>query len=276
MRILVAPLCVFALFGAIHSPAVANDCPHNPDALGVSRVLEVDTTGGPLFGSIQYKSTLDLQPNEVVLTFDDGPHRQNTDRVLNALAEHCVKATFFPVGLWAAKHKDVLQRIVNYGHTVGAHSWSHPVNLGKMSFAAAQKQIERGFQAIDAAMTEPVAPFFRFPGLNDSKALRRYTSQRSYAVFSADIGTDDWRGISAREIISRTMARLKRRKSGIVLFHDTKSATAAALPWFLKALKQNGYRIVHLVPRHSYSPDGKPKFADASHKDPASPTGKPQ
>ena len=202
--------------------------------MGVSRVLEIDTSGGPRFGTLQYKQTLKLGPKEVVLTFDDGPHTRNTKRVLAALRRECVKATFFTVGTMAQNTPETLQAIAAGGHTIGAHSWSHPRNLGRMTSARATMQIERGFRTINAAVDTQIAPFFRFPGLNDSTALNAYAANRGYAIFSTDVSSDDWRGISANTIVRRTMARLKQKQSGIILFHDTKNATAAAIPALLQ------------------------------------------
>jgi len=234
------------------TPARASECLNNPDAIGVSRVLKIDTSRGPRFGTLQYKQTLDLGPKEVVLTFDDGPHGHNTQRVLAALKKECVKATFFTVGIMVQHNSDALQAIADQGHTIGAHSWSHPRNLGRMGAARATTQIERGFRAINAAVNIQIAPFFRFPGLNDSNALNAYAAKRGYAVFSTDVSSDDWRGIGARAIIRRTMARLNQKQGGIILFHDTKYATAAAIPALLRALKKGGYKIVHIVPERSY------------------------
>jgi peptidoglycan/xylan/chitin deacetylase (PgdA/CDA1 family) len=121
-----------------------------------------------------------------------------------------------------------------------------------MNKARATNQIERGFRAVNAAADSQIAPFFRFPGLNDSKAMKAYAAQRGYAIFSTDVSSDDWRGISSATIVRRTMARLNRKKSGIILFHDTKIATAAAIPVLLHALKANGYKIVHIVPARGY------------------------
>src|SRR5262249_2981728 len=68
----------------------------NPNALGIARVVEIDTTGGPGFGFEHFKSHDFLREGEVVLTFDDGPWPKNTPAVLAALAAHCTKAIFFP------------------------------------------------------------------------------------------------------------------------------------------------------------------------------------
>ncbi|MEM8744173.1 MAG: polysaccharide deacetylase family protein [Pseudomonadota bacterium] len=261
MRYGVASLSMCALAFLSVSPATASECVYGAETLGVSRILNVDTTGGPLFGTLQYQQTLDLEPKEVVLTFDDGPHPFTTRRVLAALAKECVKATFFPVGVHAQKHPKVLQAIADEGHTIGAHTWSHR-NVRRLSGPRAAKQIERGFRALKAAADVPIAPFFRFPGLNDSKAMKRYAGQQDYAIFSIDVNSDDWRGIGPKTIIRRTMARLKRQKGGIILFHDTKYATASALPYLLKLLKRDGYKIVHIVPTQSYEALQRAKTAN--------------
>jgi len=252
MRNLVASVSVCVLLVAGGSSASASECLHNRDAIGVSRVIEIDTSNGPRFGTLQYKQTIELAPMEVVLTFDDGPHKINTNRVLNALWDECVKATFFPVGTMAEHHPEVLQAVADQGHTIGSHTWSHPINIRRLTDAKAAAQIERGFRTINAVVDIPIAPFFRFPGLNHSKVMKAYAERRGYAIFSTDVGSDDWKKIGARTIIQRTMARLKQKKGGIVLFHDTKRATAAALPKFLKALKNGGYKVVHIVPKRTY------------------------
>ncbi len=268
MRSLVASLSACALAGLISVPATAGECSHNPDALGTARVLKVDTSDGPRLGTLQYRQTLELGPKEVVLTFDDGPHKPNTARILDALDKECVKATFFPVGIFAKQNAELMRKIAEKGHTIGGHSWSHPY-LHRLSFAAGKSEIERGFKAVHAAVGQPIAPFFRFPGLNDTSALNAYAAKRDYAVFSCDIGTDDWRGISADKILRRTMSRLDERGRGMLLFHDTKAATAAALPKLLKALKRGGYKIVHIVPETPISPAGPGKADIASAETPA-------
>ena len=82
----------------------------NPDALGVSRVVEVDTTGGPGFGFEHFKQLDFLTDKEVVLTFDDGPWPGNTPAVLKALADQCTKAVFFSIGKHAGYHPEIFGR----------------------------------------------------------------------------------------------------------------------------------------------------------------------
>ena len=76
----------------------------NPNALGVARVVEIDTTGGPGFGFEHFKAYDFLKDHEIVLTFDDGPWPGHTPAVLKALADQCTKAVFFPIGKHAGWH----------------------------------------------------------------------------------------------------------------------------------------------------------------------------
>ena len=82
----------------------------NPDALGVSRIVVIDTTGGPGFGFLQYKQFDFLTDKEVVLTFDDGPW-PTTPAVLKALSDECTKGLFFPVGKHTTYHPEILRQV---------------------------------------------------------------------------------------------------------------------------------------------------------------------
>jgi len=140
------------------------NCPAGAPALGVARKVEVDTTGGPGFGSEQYRQHDFLRSKEVVLTFDDGPWPSSTPAVLNALARHCTKAIFFPIGKHALWHPEILREVAAGGHTIGGHTWSH-ANLGAetMSFEKATAEVEKGFSAVRLALGTAPAPFFSVP-----------------------------------------------------------------------------------------------------------------
>ncbi|MDP2619963.1 MAG: polysaccharide deacetylase family protein [Hyphomicrobiales bacterium] len=220
-------------------------------ALGVSRTLEIDASPGLLVGSMHYGKRLALKPKEVVLTFDDGPLSGPTDRVLKALAAECVKATFFMVGLMADAYPALVRKVAAAGHTIATHSNTHPRGMTSLELAVAERDIERGFQRISAALgeaSEP-APFFRYPGLAPSPALDTFLLGNGIATFSADIVGDDWHDISSSQILSRVLHRLDHQGRGIILLHDIKPRTALMIPRLLRALKSRGYKIVHLVPR---------------------------
>jgi peptidoglycan/xylan/chitin deacetylase (PgdA/CDA1 family) len=220
----------------------------DPDAIGVSRNLTVETGGGLNVGTMQYRNDLSLGENEVVLTFDDGPLPGTTAKVLDALRDACTMATFFTVGRMAKAAPDLLRREAAEGHTIGTHTWKHPESLAKLSTDAATREIDRGIAAITAILGHPPAPFFRFPGLGDTRKLRNRLAARNIAVFSADVVGSDWTHISADEIRRNVLRRLKAHHGGIVLLHDTKRATARMLPQLLKDMKAAGYHVVHIVP----------------------------
>ena len=140
-------------------PAVTKQACNNPNALGVERVVEIDTTGGPGFGFQNFKAYDFLKDHEVVLTFDDGPWPGNTERVLKALADQCTKAMFFPIGQHAGWHPEILKQDLAGGMTVGSHTWSHKDLARKLELLERRydAQFRVVFDAIRQLMTPPVA-----------------------------------------------------------------------------------------------------------------------
>ena len=120
---------------------------NNPNAMKVSRVVEIDTTGGPGFGSQHFKTMDFLRDHEVVLTFDDGPWLNTTHAVLKALADQCLRATFFNIGKHASYYPEILKQVLAAGHTVGTHTWSH-ADLSKKTPDEAKEEIEKGISAV--------------------------------------------------------------------------------------------------------------------------------
>ncbi len=227
-------------------------CPGNALALGTARVLAVDAASTPRVGRKHFPKTLPLGPNEVVLTFDDGPQPGSTARVLDALKHECVKASFFLLGRNAVAHPELARRARAEGHTIAHHTYSHP-RLDRMPVAAAAAEIERGFAAVDSviyghAEGAPATPFFRFPGFAASPALLDRLERRAIVVFGADLWASDWTPMSPNQELQLVLARIEAARGGIVLLHDTRAQTAAMLPAFLRALNSRGYGVVHVVP----------------------------
>ena len=225
-------------------------CPGNPDALSTSRVITVSAATTPRVGRKHFPQTLPLADKEVVLTFDDGPWPGTTAAVLDALKRECVRATFFLLGRNAAAHPELARRVRAEGHTVAHHSFRHPL-LNHMSVAAAEQEIDRGFEAVETALghpaKQPETPFFRFPGFASSPALLDWLEKRGIVVVGADLWASDWNPMSPAQELRLVLARLEAAHGGIVLFHDTKRQTAAMLPALLRSLKAGGYRVVHMV-----------------------------
>jgi peptidoglycan/xylan/chitin deacetylase (PgdA/CDA1 family) len=222
--------------------APASTCT-NPNALGVARTVEIDTTGGPGFGFEHFKMHDFLRANEVVLTFDDGPWLNNTPAVLKALADHCTKATFFPIGKHATYYPEILKQVAAQGHTIGSHTWSH-MNLEKKPIEDAKTEIEKGFSAVKFALGGPGAPFFRFPALRHPPEVVTYLGQRNVAIFSTDFDSFDFTMRKPEQVIKSVMGKLQKHGKGIALMHDFQGVTAQALPELLNQLKAGGYKIV--------------------------------
>lgn len=224
----------------------AATCPGNPNGLGVARTVEIDTTGGPGFGFEQYKVHDFLQMKEVVLTFDDGPQVNTTRAVLEALAAHCTKATFFSIGKMALGLPEIIREVARQGHTVGTHTWSHANLRQKKTPAEAKEEIEKGISAVRRAMGTPVAPFFRYPFLQDSKETLEHLSKRNVAIFSMDVDSFDFKFRSGEGMVKSVIDKLEKKGKGILLMHDIQPGTAKVLRSLLDELKAKGYKIVHM------------------------------
>jgi peptidoglycan/xylan/chitin deacetylase (PgdA/CDA1 family) len=235
------------------SGKVANNKPacDKPDAMGLERIVQIDTTGGPAFGFEHFKQYDFLRDGEVVLTFDDGPWPVNTPMVLKALADQCLKATFFEIGEHATWHPEISKLVAQAGMTIGSHTWSHK-DLARNPYASdieqAKQEIEMGVSAVTLAVGAPIAPFFRFPDLQQPPELLAYLGTRNISTFSTDIDSFDFKIHRPEQVIASVLTKLKKRGKGIVLMHDFQKGTAEALPQLLVQLKANGFKIVHMVP----------------------------
>jgi peptidoglycan/xylan/chitin deacetylase (PgdA/CDA1 family) len=242
------------------APAATASCPGNPNALGVARIVEIDTTGGPGFGFEHFKSHDFLREGEVVLTFDDGPWPKNTPAVLAALQAHCTKAIFFPIGLHATYEPGILKAVAAAGHAVGSHTWCHQ-DLSKTTGKCRinnkteavtydpKDEIEKGISAVRWAVGGPTAPYFRFPALRQPQELITYLGTRNIAIFSTDMDSFDFKMRKPEQVRQAVMAKLKKFGKGIVLMHDFQHATAEAAMALMADLKAGGYKVVEMRPR---------------------------
>ncbi|ABD07205.1 Polysaccharide deacetylase [Rhodopseudomonas palustris HaA2] len=232
---------------AAPAPAPAKQACANPDAIGVGRVVEIDTTGGPGFGFEHFKQLDFLRDKEVVLTFDDGPWPSNTPAVLKALADHCTKAIFFPIGKHATYYPEILKQVAAAGHTIGAHTWSH-ANLSNKKLTEDQRkdEIEKGFAAVKWALGSSPSPFFRFPALQHPPEMVTYLGTRNVSMFSCDLDSFDFKARKPQQVVDTVMTKVDKLGKGIILMHDFQKSTAEALPELLRRLKQGGYKVVQM------------------------------
>ena len=228
------------------APQPAKSACANPDGLGVSRTVVIDTTGGPGFGFLQYKQFDFLTDKEVVLTFDDGPW-PTTPAVLKALADECTKGLFFPVGKHTTYHPEILRQVAAAGHTIGSHTWSHAhLDSKKLTEQQVREEIEKGFSAVKMALGAAPAPFFRFPALAHTQPALGYLATRNIAMFSCDVDSNDFKSSSPDQVIQNVMTKLDKQGKGVILMHDLQKHTAIALPALLRRLKAGGYKVVQM------------------------------
>jgi peptidoglycan/xylan/chitin deacetylase (PgdA/CDA1 family) len=247
------------IFAISKSPAwSAGGCPGNSAAIGTARTITVDPKVLSQIGTLQYRESLPLEDHEVVLTFDDGPLPPSTSRILDILAENCVKANYFLVGQMAKKFPDLVRRIYNSGHIIGTHTLHHPMNFRQLERGAVSAEVLGGIAAVAAAAGDPraVAPFFRIPGLYRSDVADEFLATNSLTVFSADEFANDWNlGITPEQLVRLAMRRIAaKHHRGILLLHDIHPVTVRALPILLKELKEKGYRIVQAIPHGERPP----------------------
>lgn len=250
-------------------PKVA--CNGAPDALGIGRVVQIDTTGGPGFGFEHFKQLDFLRDKEVVLTFDDGPWLVNTPAVLHALADQCTTGIFFPIGKHATYYPEILKQVAAAGHTIGAHTWSHAnLNNKKLTNDQKKEEIEKSFSAVKWALGASPSPFFRFPALQHPPEMVTYLGERNVAIFSCDIDSFDFKTRKSQQVIDNVMTKLDKLGKGIILMHDFQKHTAEALPELLRRLKAGGYKVVQMKAKGTI--DTLPQYDEMLAKDSKLPT----
>jgi peptidoglycan-N-acetylglucosamine deacetylase len=269
----IAPPSSPPLLARAAAPTVAAPPCTNPNAMRVSRVVEIDTTGGPGFGSQHFKSYDFLNDHEIVLTFDDGPWLGHTPAVLKALADQCVLATFFSIGKHATYYPDILKRVVAGGHTVGTHTWSHAdmqAVVKNQGIEAAVEEFEKGVSGVRLMAGAPIAPFFRFPDLRHPPEMLTYLGERNVASFSTDIDSWDFKIKKPDELTKSLVGKVRKAGKGIILMHDFQKGTSIALPQILDQLQKDGFKVVHMVPKGTLNT--LPQYDEAVQKENKLPT----
>jgi peptidoglycan-N-acetylglucosamine deacetylase len=206
----------------------------------------------------QYESDIKTEaPKRVVsLTFDDGPG-PGTEKVLDILKKHNIKATFFMVGMVADKLRPIVERVSAEGHIIGNHSWSHP-NFHMLSN---EKQKDEIFKA-DAAVyknTTQVGKFFRYPFGNSSCFGNKTVRDMGYKIVGWHVDSCDWAfdatgrvsekeanvcGVIPRNtgsLLSHILYSVHSEEGGIILMHDIHARTISILEPLIVALKSEGY-----------------------------------
>ena len=248
---LIALTAAFAVW-LPRAPALGDEVPYAATVTAPANPAVLTLPPGR-YGSIQHVRT-PLPPMAIALTFDDGPSPQYNSRVLDILDERGIKATFFFVGQYVRMHPEQVREVVRRGHNVASHSWSHPTNLRHWGRESQVSEVRRSYAALEAALADAppeermrLEPMFRFPGLGEGAFMAGWLNQRGIIVVSAEAGTDDWRGYSARTITRITLNAMESNRGGVLILHETRPQMIEALPGLLDELTARGFTFVQIT-----------------------------
>jgi peptidoglycan/xylan/chitin deacetylase (PgdA/CDA1 family) len=177
----------------------------------------------------------------IAMTFDDGPSAALTPKLLDLLAAHHIKATFFVIGENVAEHPEIVARAAREGHEVASHSWSHP-NLAKMSQESVRSQLQRTDDAIKSA-TGKSPTLLRPPyGSITEREKRWIHDEFGYDIILWDVDPLDWKRPGSAVVRNRILKET--RPGSIVLSHDIHPGTIEAMPSTLDELEAKGFKFV--------------------------------
>ncbi len=190
---------------------------------------------------------------KVYLTFDDGPSIY-TDEILDILAKYDVKATFFVIGKTDEKSKASYKRIVEEGHTLGMHSYSHKYSIIYNSLEDFDKDFTKLRKLLyDTTGYKPT--IYRFPGGSNNMVNKhgmdtfiRYLNKKSITYYDWNVVNGDATGVeyTKKQLIKNVLDGVATKQTSIVLMHDSavKKATVDSLPKLLKELTENGAEML--------------------------------
>jgi peptidoglycan/xylan/chitin deacetylase (PgdA/CDA1 family) len=214
------------------------------------RTLSMSANGITSFGTLGKFQALPLKAGEYVLTFDDGPRRETTPKILDELRTACLHATFMMIGERAERRSQVARQVLAGGHSIGSHSYDHQ-KLTTLSFDDALTDIKKGVAAVERAVygnrMTPVK-FFRFPDNASTPELANAAqTQLGLIVASYDVSPEDWRNSPPEQTMTRLRQRLNAVDRGVIVMHDVQPNTVPLVPMVIEELRKRGASIVHIV-----------------------------
>lgn len=185
------------------------------------------------------------------LTFDDGPSRTVTPKILEILSKEDIKATFFVIGSMSEENKDILKDIYDSGHSIGNHSYSHEFSRVYASEESFIAEVEKAKVLLKDILGEDFnSRLFRFPGGSFERSKDKYKEiikekGMVYIDWNALNGDAEGNNISAERLINRVKNTVENQNHVVILMHDApaKQTTVEALPATIEYLKSQGYKF---------------------------------
>ena len=185
----------------------------------------------------QAKEPIVTQRKIIALSFDDGPGSNSTQRILDTLEEHDIKATFFVLGSKIEQNPEMLKQIHENGHEIGNHSYDHP-DLTTLGYEEMMNQIRKTNQLIQDTTGE--RPKYLRPPYGAYTPDIELSSGLDVILWNVD--SNDWRfrnGEQTKEFVLQNLA-----PQSLILFHDIYESTADSIDQLIPALKEQGYEFV--------------------------------
>jgi peptidoglycan/xylan/chitin deacetylase (PgdA/CDA1 family) len=198
------------------------------------------TPGPPKEPAITFNS-VHVDGPYIAMTFDDGPSATLTPKLLDILAAHHIKATFFVLGEMVAEHPEILARAAREGHEIASHSWSHP-NLVKMSQEGVRSQLQRTDDEIKSASGQRPTLFRPPYGSITERQKRWIHDEFGYDIILWDVDPLDWRRPGPAVVRNRILKET--RPGSIVLSHDIHPGTIEAMSSTFDQLEAKGFKFV--------------------------------
>lgn len=207
---------------------------------------------------------VDKKEKVVSISFDAAWGNEQTQTLIDILADKCVKATFFLVGFWAEKYPESVKAIFEAGHDVGNHSDTHP-HLPKLEKNKVIAQIEDCNKKIEAAGA-PRPILFRPPYGDYNNCVVESTNELNMHCIQWDVDSLDWKDPTPEDMIKRIKSKIK--PGSIILMHNGAKNTPVALPKIIDTIKSEGYEIVpisQLIYKENYSINSQGKQLSANN-----------
>lgn len=215
------------------SEAILGESAENPMSEDVANQLfESDTLAQYLAGT-----ELDTRPL-IALTFDDGPNETYTPQVLDILAKYNIKATFFVMGAYVDDHPEMAKRIVDEGHQIGNHTYTHP-DLATLPDDKVIQEIEWTQESI-RDVTGVTPDLYRLPFGSGGERVVKLLKPLTSIIWNVD--SEDWKSHDKQAILDRVLSTLQ--PQSILLMHDTHQAAPDALDALIPILQEKGYQFV--------------------------------